>query len=246
MLGAIKSLFGVGPKVKAETKGARQTEKFEDVTKKSRQQFGAAKERSEFTTPFTQRQIERLEQRATGEGPSVTDEQLKAAQDRTLAQQLAAAASRGRGASAASVSRALARSQAQTGQELAQQAVPARIQEQIQNEQLLGQIRGQEQAQADQLTQQYLALGLNAAQAQAAANRDVNQQILQARMAEAKLQQEAGQFGLNALTGLVTGGASLLKGKLGGLAKSTGGGGGGGGSSLASAISTRNRSQIVK
>jgi len=71
--------------------------------------------------------IERLQAAERGEGPSLANEQLKAATDRNLAQQMAMAASTG----GAIGLRQLGQQQASTAQQLAQQSAMNRMQEQI-------------------------------------------------------------------------------------------------------------------
>lgn len=65
---------------------------------------------------------------ALGQGPSLAEAQLKAAQDRTLAQQLAATQS-ARGGSAAANQRSLIQAMSGSGRELAQQASQERLKE---------------------------------------------------------------------------------------------------------------------
>jgi hypothetical protein len=65
---------------------------------------------------------------ASGQGPSLVEAQLKAAQDRNLAQQLAAVSAQ-RGGSAASNQRALLQNMGAAGRDIAQQAGVARVQE---------------------------------------------------------------------------------------------------------------------
>lgn len=90
-------------------------------------------------------QRKRLQDQAEGKSPSLAEAQLRQAQDRSLKQQLAAAAAQ-RGGNQASLQRALARSQAQQAQELASQATTARLQEQQQAEQALAQQLAQQRA----------------------------------------------------------------------------------------------------
>lgn len=82
--------------------------------------------------------LQQLQAQAAGQGPSLAGAQLKAAQDRSLKQQLAIAAAQ-RGGSPAALQRSLLRSQAAQNQQLAQDAAQARIQEQLNAQQMLGQ-----------------------------------------------------------------------------------------------------------
>jgi len=95
-------------------------------------------------------QIERQEARATGKAPSLAEEQLKAASNRTLAQQLAAAQT-GRGGSAAARERQLAKSQARSRREVSEQSAQARLQEQAIAEQTLAQQLAQQRGQEIEL-----------------------------------------------------------------------------------------------
>jgi len=82
-------------------------------------------------------QSQRLTDRATGKAPSIAEAQLKAATDRSLSQQLAAAQSR-RGGSAASRERQLAKSSANANQMVNQQSAVMKLQERQQAESQLG------------------------------------------------------------------------------------------------------------
>jgi hypothetical protein len=82
------------------------------------------------------KQLKRLDDAAKGKTPSLAEAQLKQAQDRSLKQQLASAAS-GRGGNQAALQRALLSSQARQSAETNQQAAQAKLQEQQQTEQLL-------------------------------------------------------------------------------------------------------------
>lgn len=77
--------------------------------------------------------LQMAKERASGKAPSLAKAQLRAATDRNLSQQLAAARS-GRGGNTAATQRNLARSQAQTGQQLAQAGSMQAMQEQQANE----------------------------------------------------------------------------------------------------------------
>lgn len=96
-----------------------------------------------------------LQRQAAGQGPSIAEAQLRQAQDRSLSQQLAAAAA-ARGGNAALNQRSLARQAAASNQNIAQQAAQARMAEQLQAQQQLGQLTGQIRGQ--DLSQQQAAL----------------------------------------------------------------------------------------
>ena len=72
--------------------------------------------------------MEAMGKAALGQGPSLAETQLKAAQDRTLAQQLAATQA-ARGGSAAANQRALMKAQSDAGRNLAQSAAQERLAE---------------------------------------------------------------------------------------------------------------------
>lgn len=103
--------------------------------KQSQQQFELAKQRQEASLAEQNRLIESLTgvantlgEQAAGKGPSLAEAQLRSASNRSLAQQLAAAAA-ARGGSPAAMQRQLMRQQGQTGRELGETAAVARMQE---------------------------------------------------------------------------------------------------------------------
>lgn len=149
---------------------------------------------------------------ASGVGPSLATAQLKQAQDRTLAQQLAAASSQ-RGGNQAALQRTLARQQGAAGQELAQQAAVTGMQERGQAQQQLGAMLSQEQAAADQAVNNYLQLGFSIDQAQAAAQQDLERLRQGARAGQAALGTQASianqQAQSQLLGGLLGGGATI-------------------------------------
>lgn len=164
--------------------------KIRGAEKLRKQAYGekeAARERSQAAQAGQKELISQLQDRAAGKGPSLAEAQLKQAQDRGLAQQLAAAG-RARGGSAAALQRTLARQQAAGTQDVAQQAAQARIQETQSAQQQLGTILGREQALSDQLVQNFMAQGFNIAQAQ--------QQAKEA-LEKLKVNQNLGLQGLN-------------------------------------------------
>lgn len=78
--------------------------------------------------PLQTQALQQLGMAATGQGPSLAEVQMKAAQDRNLAQQLAAVQA-SRGGSAALNQRALLQSMGAAGRDIAQQSGVARMQE---------------------------------------------------------------------------------------------------------------------
>ena len=155
---------------------------------------------------------DQLAQTAAGKGPSLAEAQMKQAQDRNLAQQLAAASSQ-RGGSPAALQRQLARQQATSGQEIAQQAGVARMQESQAAQQLLGQQVNNEQAAADQAVNNYMKMGFSVEQAQAQALQDLETLRSNARVGGATQQTQASianaQSQSQLLGGLLGGAASI-------------------------------------
>lgn len=116
---------------------------------------------------------QQLEAQASGQAPSLAEAQLKAATDRTLAQQLAAAQSVGRGSSQSALARNLARQQQAAGAELAQQSAQARLVEQQQAQEQLGQLTAQDQQVLNSLAMQYEQQGFSIMEAQQQAQEDL-------------------------------------------------------------------------
>lgn len=83
---------------------------------------------AQAVNPYQTDVLKQMGLAATGQGPSLAETQMKAAQDRNLAQQLAAIQSQ-RGGSTALNQRTLLQNQAGAGRDLAQQAGIARLQE---------------------------------------------------------------------------------------------------------------------
>ncbi len=101
--------------------------------KKSLEAFnqGRGDIQAQQNSPLVQQQqafLEQLRKRSTGEAPSLAEAQMKSAQDRNLAQQVAAITAQ-RGGNNAATQRQLLNSQAAQGQQLAGQAAQARLQE---------------------------------------------------------------------------------------------------------------------
>lgn len=87
-----------------------------------------------------------LAEKALGQGPSIANMQMKAAQDRNLAQQLALAKSVNRGANPNLAARSARMNAAQTNQGIAQQGAIAGLQEQMANQaQYQSYLQGQQQ-----------------------------------------------------------------------------------------------------
>lgn len=112
--------------------------------------------------------IGQLQQQALGQGPSLAQVQLKAAADRSLAQQMAGAAA-SRGGNPAAVQRQLMQNQAAGQRTLGQQAAETGIQEQRSAQQQLGGLVQNEQNMADSLASKYMQSGLDVDSAQQAA-----------------------------------------------------------------------------
>jgi hypothetical protein len=175
-------------------------------------QYTAAVERAK---PLEQKRttlLDTLEQSALGTGPSLAKEQLKQAQDRNLAQQLAMVQGQ-RGGSASANTRNLMRAQSEGAAQVANQGVTAGIQEQQANRQLYSQALGQEQQAVDALTQQYLSMGFDIRAAQQQALEDYNvlqvQQATQLAGINAENQRARGQMTGQLVGGLISGAASM-------------------------------------
>lgn len=87
-----------------------------------------SKTNQQAVSPFQTAALTQMGQAATGQGPSLAEAQLKAAQDRNLAQQMAVIQA-GRGGNAALNQRTALQQGAAGGRDLAQQAVIQRLQE---------------------------------------------------------------------------------------------------------------------
>ncbi len=114
------------------------------------EQIAAAKQRQEFTNAANQQLIQQLQATSQGQGPSLAQAQLKAMQDRGLAQTMAAAASQ-RGGNPALAQRQLMMQQAAGGRANAQQGALLGLQERQQAQGLLAGQLTAGQGQADVL-----------------------------------------------------------------------------------------------
>lgn len=165
---AVKSVsgaLGMGPTSQSVTAANINKTPFmiEEEAKKQRERIDpilqaqlASQQRTQQA--FTQADIANtLAQQAQGRGPSLAEAQLKSAQERNLAQLVAAqAAARGSGGGASM--RNLAQAQSGAGRAIAQDAAAARLQEQKMAQQQLQQMQAQEQAGAlDLINQGFLA-----------------------------------------------------------------------------------------
>jgi hypothetical protein len=112
---ADKSLFDISQEVKPAQ------EAYAPLLQQSQAQQQAV-------APLQTQALQQLGMAATGQGPSLAEVQMKAAQDRNLSQQLAAIQA-SRGGSAAANQRALLQGMGQSGRDIAQQAGIARLQE---------------------------------------------------------------------------------------------------------------------
>jgi hypothetical protein len=128
-----------------------------------------------------------------GEGPSLAQNQLRAATDRNLAQSMAMAAS-GRGASPGLAMRGVQQQQAGLQSQAARDAATLRLQEQLQAQQALGQVTGQARQQ-----------DLGMAQSQA----DLSQQ---AALANQRARLDQAQLNQQAAMGYRTGASNLMTG----------------------------------
>lgn len=208
-------------------RGAFKVPGSEGQSQRAKEEEERARQRSQRTTEARQKLLQRLEAQSKGEGPSLAEAQLKSASDRSLSQQLAAAASQ-RGGSAGTSRRQLLRSQAQQGQQLGQDAAQARIQEQLQAQQLLGQQVSQEQQLADAAFRSALDQQIGIGSAQQTASQNLEKMLTDQSLAVQGLNQTGALAAQQAQTNLLgsIGGATLgfmnSGGKVPGKAKTKG------------------------
>lgn len=150
----------------------------EKYRKQAGEQYDSAITRGQYIQPKQRSFLEGLEKQAAGQGPSLAAEQLKQAQNRSLAQQMAAAQA-SRGYNPALAQRNLMQGASQSNANMAAQATQARMQEQLNAQQMLGNQVNTMQSSADNLTQQYLDKGFSIAQAQQAAAVQFQQMSMQ-------------------------------------------------------------------
>lgn len=166
----------------------------------ARQQREINEQQQGQVLPAQGRLTQALEQRATGQGPSLADVQMKSAQSRNLAQQLAAAAAM-RGGNPAAAQRTVLQAGAQAGRDVAQQAQAARIQEQQQAQALLAQQLNAQQSMAAQNIQNLLKQGYDYSTAYELAKNQAAQQTWAARNQANMAQYQADQQMLGSLIG---------------------------------------------
>ena len=206
----IKLLLPQTPEAFEETEAQR------EIEDRAREEFERSRTRSLEAETRRTELLDQLSARARGEGPSLAEAQLRSASERSLSQQVGAAAAQ-RGGSPAAIQRQLARSQAGAGQQLASQAATTKIQETQAAQQQLAQQLSQEQALADQLTNNFLRLGLSVDQArQAAAIRleELQSQERIAREQGAATRSAAASQASSGLLGSLIGGAATIGGVL--------------------------------
>lgn len=138
---------------------------------KARARSDAASDQRREVMKTRQDLTQQLAAQARGETPSLAEAQMRAAQDRNLAQQLAAVQAQ-RGGNVAATQRQLLQNQQAAARQVSQDAAQARLQERQQAQQMLGQVTQADQQQLAQLEQNYLQLGLTAEQARQAALAD--------------------------------------------------------------------------
>jgi len=126
--------------------------------------------------------VDRLEAQSRGEGPSLAEAQMRQSQDRSLAQQLAAAG-RTRGSGGAAAQRQLMRSQQAAARDIAQQSAVTRMQEQQAAQQQLGSLASQSQQQLGAQLAARQALGSQQDLAAQQLARQINQQQFEAQRA---------------------------------------------------------------
>lgn len=207
--------------------------KFEIEGAKGFQDQAAAQQRllegrSRGAASATQQLLGDLSQQAQGRGPSLAEAQLKQAQDRSLAQQLAAVQATRPGGNPALARRSVMQQAAQQAQQTAGQAAQARMQEQLQAQQMLGQVAAQESQLVDNLTKQFMGMGFDIANAQTAARARAEELQMGANRQAQQLAQESHLASQGRQHEMLQGGIKAL-GEVGAGASTSGDGGGGGG-----------------
>lgn len=165
--------------------------------------------------------LNQLQQSAAGQGPSLSMATLKAAQDQSLAQQLAAVQAQ-RGTNAGATQRELLRAGSASSAANAQTAAQSTIQEQNANKQLYSGELNNQRTSVAQGTQNYLQQGFTIEQAQEQALADYNHLNVQQSLGLATTnaaqqqalaqQQNAGVGRIMGIGSMALGGAGLLGG----------------------------------
>lgn len=134
MGGIVKAVGGLltGPKEIKPQIADKSLFDISDEVKPAQQQYQpllqASQANQQAVAPLQTQALQQLGMAATGQGPSLAEVQMKAAQDRNLAQQLAAVQAQ-RGGNAALNQRALLQNMSTSGRDIAQGAATARLQE---------------------------------------------------------------------------------------------------------------------
>ncbi len=170
-------------------------------------QIKQAKQRQDFTNAANQALIQQLQGQSQGQGPSLAQAQLKAMQDRGLAQTMAAAAAQ-RGGNPALAQRQLLMQQAQAGRANAQQGAILGLQERQGAQQLLAGQLTAGQGQADQLATGSIQQGFG--QQQQA--KQLMSQYEQQRFAADTARQNAIKSQQNGILGGILGAAGTIGG----------------------------------
>jgi hypothetical protein len=205
--------------------------KIKDADKmfgQTQEQFTQQAQRQQALAGRSDTLMDQLTQQASGQGPSITQQQLKQAQERNLAQQLAAVQTQRSGNPAAMQRQAL-REQSAQASNIAAQAAQGRLQEQLAAREQLGGMLGQQQQVVGELTKQYLGMGMDLRQAEQAALAQYNQLNVQQALGLANInaeqdraRQQGSQLGLG--TALSSFGALGGMGAVGNLSSKIGGG----------------------
>jgi hypothetical protein len=204
---AIKSVTGIFKAKSAKLQGpTRSLYDISEETKGARANYAGLTDQTKATSQAGAASadvLKQMGQAALGRGPSLAEAQLKSAQDRNLAQQLAATQSSPAGSSALG-QRAMLQNMGRAGQDMAQQAVQARLGE---RNDFMNQAGAANAAYQGAIGQQLDADLMNKRSMQGFDTQRTNV-INQERTAKAASQ--------NALTGaLIGGGASILGAQLG-------------------------------
>lgn len=183
-------------------------------------QFKSSADRTKQLQGRSDTLMNQLAGQAAGTAPSITEQQLKQAQERNLSQQLAAVQAN-RGGNPAAMQREALRAQSAGASNIAQQAAQSRLQEQASAQTQLGNFLGQEQQQVAQLTQKYLQQGFDIRSAEQQALEDFNTLNVNQALGLAKInaeQDQSRQKGFQSGLGMF----SNAVGGLGGFASSGG------------------------
>jgi hypothetical protein len=155
-------------------------------------------------TPARSQALQQMGQAALGKGPSIAEEQMKQAQERSLAQQVAAAQAGSRGGTLGASQRQLAQNLSRSGQQIAQSAAQERIGE---RDRFL-QVSGDERLNQSELIRQQLELDTAAQRTM----QDFERAKSGAAAQQSQLMNANQQAGASRMGGLISGGLGAIFG----------------------------------